>query len=281
MLLAVRHLTHMRYPAGAAGVALRLRLFPPTFDGQRVIDWQVEVDGTAITRSTMGGYGERFAQWLSQGYREDLSIVAFGCVETADRAGVVKGLRRHCPAAVFLRDTPQTLADDAIAALGTGLAPGGDMLAGLHRLSGRIRDAVAYRAGVTDSATPAAAALAGGAGVCQDHAHIFIAAARACGVPARYVAGYLLAGDEEGQQFETHAWAEAHVDGLGWVGFDVANGVCPTDHYVRLCTGLDADDAAPVRGLVTGGGTGLVSADVRIAASDDDAAAIQQVQQQQ
>ena len=281
MLLVVRHLTHMRYPQGAAGLALRLKLFPQSHDGQRVIDWHVEVDGQEVTQSTIGGYGERFAQWLAQGHRDDLEIVAQGRVETEDRAGIVKGLRRAPPPAIFLRETALTSPDDAIRALGDGLAPGAEALAGLHMLSQKVREALPYRGGITDSATSAADALAGDGGVCQDHTHIFIAAARAQGVPARYVAGYLLASDEEHQQFETHAWAEVHVGDLGWVGFDIANGVSPTDHYVRLCTGLDADDAAPVRGIVTGGGPGAVSADVRIAHGEGDIETIQQQQQQQ
>ena len=98
--------------------------------------------------------------------------------------------------------------------------------------------------------TPSAAeALADGKGVCQDHAHIFIAAARTLGVPARYVTGYLLmhAGDERSRRERGaracsdpaeahHAWAEAWVESLGWVGFDVANRICPTERYVRLAT---------------------------------------------
>jgi transglutaminase-like putative cysteine protease len=280
MLLLVRHLTQMHYPQGTSGLALRLKPFPLNFDGQRVIDWNVEVDGKEIERSTVNGYGERFAQWLGHGQRNELDIVAYGRVETEDKAGVVKGFRRSCPPAVLLRRTRLTEPDEAIIALGEGLAVDGDVLEGLHALSQRVRDTLPYRAGVTDSGTPAAAALAGAGGVCQDHAHIFISAARARGIPARYVAGYLLASEEANQQLETHAWAEAFVDGLGWVGFDVTNGLSPTDRYVRLCTGLDADDAAPVRGIVTGGGSGAVSADVRIARGEGDIGAIQHQQQQ-
>jgi transglutaminase-like putative cysteine protease len=94
--------------------------------------------------------------------------------------------------------------------------------------------------------------LADGKGVCQDHAHIFIAAARTLGVPARYITGYLLL-DSGGTADAHHAWAEAWVEGLGWVGFDVSNGICPTDKYVRLAVGLDAGYAAPVTGSRRGG----------------------------
>jgi len=87
--------------------------------------------------------------------------------------------------------------------------------------------------------------------VCQDHAHIFIGAARAAGIPARYISGYLMMDDRIDQE-ATHAWAEAHVEGLGWVGFDVSNGICPDPRYVRVATGSDYRDAAPITGISIG-----------------------------
>ncbi len=92
--------------------------------------------------------------------------------------------------------------------------------------------------------------------MCQDHAHIFIAAARTLGIPARYVTGYLLmedTSDGAGPAEAHHAWAEAWVESLGWVGFDVANRICPTERYVRLAAGLDAGYAAPIVGSRRGG----------------------------
>ena len=79
-----------------------------------------------------------------------------------------------------------------------------------------MRDRVDYVAGITDAHTGAAEALADGKGVCQDHAHIFIAAARTLGIPARYITGYLVMDDAQPADAH-HAWAEAWVDGLGWV----------------------------------------------------------------
>jgi transglutaminase-like putative cysteine protease len=83
-------------------------------------------------------------------------------------------------------------------------------------------------------------------------------------VPARYVAGYLLADAGDLAQHETHGWAEAWVEGLGWIGFDATNGLCVTERYVRLCCGLDAHDAAPVRGSVMGTTAIEIQADVMI-----------------
>jgi transglutaminase-like putative cysteine protease len=98
--------------------------------------------------------------------------------------------------------------------------------------------------------------------VCQDHAHVLISAARAMQIPARYVVGYLYS--LEGKLAETHAWAEVHVSDIGWVGFDPANRICPTERYVRLACGLDSTDAAPIRGSVTGVSQERLSASVDI-----------------
>ncbi|MCB1435318.1 MAG: transglutaminase family protein, partial [Alphaproteobacteria bacterium] len=127
----------------------------------------------------------------------------------------------------------------------------------------------------TDTGTTAIDAFARGHGVCQDFTHIFIAAARHLGHPARYVGGYLfqppegqsqsMGGMTQSQSLATtlrqnagHAWAEALVPDLGWVGFDAANAMSPTDAYVRVAVGLDYLGAAPIRGTRYGGsGEGL------------------------
>jgi transglutaminase-like putative cysteine protease len=124
----------------------------------------------------------------------------------------------------------------------------------LHALIGLIRERIEYKTGTTEVTTTAEDAIAHGEGVCQDHAHVFIAAARKLGLPARYISGYLMMEGVE-DQVATHAWAEAHVEGLGWVGFDVSNGISPDERYVRLAIGLDYRDAMPVSGIRTGQGS--------------------------
>lgn len=120
-------------------------------------------------------------------------------------------------------------------------------------LSAAVAGAVAWTEGAGDVRGSAEEALGAGHGVCQDQAHVFIACARAMGIPTRYVSGYLLL-DGRDQAPASHAWAEAWVPDLGWVGFDVANAVCSDDRYVRVATGLDYAEAAPVSG--TRGGAG-------------------------
>ena len=83
------------------------------------------------------------------------------------------------------------------------------------------------------------------------------------GIPARYVSGYLMLEDRIDQE-ATHAWAEAHVEGLGWVGFDVSNGICPDARYVRVATGRDYAEAAPVTGISWGPGESILSVSLAV-----------------
>jgi len=124
-------------------------------------------------------------------------------------------------------------------------------LESLHLLSKEILSIASYKKGQTFVDTTAEEALTLGSGVCQDHAQIFIAAARNAGIPARYVSGYLMMNDRIEQE-ATHAWAEAYVDKLGWVGFDVSNGISPDERYVRIATGIDSKEASPISGIRIG-----------------------------
>ena len=261
MRLNVRHATTYTYDPPAERCALRVRLFPPSFDSQRVKSWTVSVNGEPVQALLTTATADREAIWSCHGGGEEIAIVAEGEIETADSAGVVRGLRETVRPAVYLRSTPLTEADkkiEALAAATTGERP----LDRMHAVFNAVASAIDYKAGSTASHTTAAQALKAGQGVCQDHAHVFISAARSLRVPARYVVGYLLAAEEK--LTETHAWAEAFVQDIGWVGFDPANRLCPTDRYVRLGCGLDAADAAPIRGNVVGGPKERLSASVDI-----------------
>jgi transglutaminase-like putative cysteine protease len=278
MDLSVRHTTTYHYTSPTTRVALLLRLLPMQFDGQAVSNWDVKVNDQSLTDFSANSRGDLEAHFQTMAPQDTIIISASGHVKTEDRHGLVKGLARDVPPAVFLRSTPLTRADDAICAL-AAKAVGGDLIARLHALSALVREAVAYRAGVTNAETSAAQSLALGRGVCQDHAHVFCSAARSLGIPARYVVGYYMAGSDEDGLHETHGWAEAYVDTLGWVAFDVTNGVCATEYYVRLCCGMDAHDAAPIRGAVLGGSHIAIDADVLI--SEAEALAEHQMQPQQ
>lgn len=261
MRLSVRHVTTYAYEPPAVRVALDLKLFPPATRGQAVAEWRVAVNGEPVRPLLTNAFGDAEGLWFSDRDAEAVEVAAEGTVDTADTAGVL-GRFGAAPPALFLRETPLTHVDAEIRTLAEAAA-GGEPLERMHALSDAVHEALVYRPGVTDPETTAAQALALGAGVCQDKAHLFIAAARAAGIPARYVTGYLL--DAAAPLHETHAWAEVHLGALGWVGFDPTNRICPTETYIRLCAGLDADDAAPIRGSITGGAEHRLDVAVEIA----------------
>ena len=263
MRIAIEHTTRYGFATDATYSIQSLRLTPPGFDGQTLLDWQITCDPEADMTPTRDGFGNILHLMTIEGPHRDIAITARGMVEVEDRHGIVQGLADSVPLRVFLRRTALTAPDADIAAL-AGDAPADNRLTWLHGLMDRIRDRVDYRTGVTDAATTAAEALRAGHGVCQDHAHIFIAAARVAASPARYVTGYLLTDDGAVAAEAHHAWAEAWVDGLGWIGFDAANRICPTDHYVRLGAALDAYGAAPIRGSRRGGGAEKLDVEVLV-----------------
>ncbi len=127
-----------------------------------------------------------------------------------------------------------------------------------------LRDGVALERSATHSATNASEAFAKRRGVSEDFAHVFIACARTLGIPSRYVSGYLRQDDGKAAQVASHTWAEAHVEGLGWVGFDPVNALCPNESYVRVAVALDQLGAAPVRGARIGGGAEETTVVVRV-----------------
>lgn len=251
MRLEVDHVTRYRYDAPVRGVQQSHRLTPSDFDGQKVLAWTVEVSGGVRGGGFRDGAGDRVQAWSVPGPVEEVTVTVRGTVETTDMAGVLKGLRETVAPACYLVETPATEAAGALLTLAEGIEADGP-LALAHKLSEAVAKAVAYRPGVTHAATTAAEALALGEGVCQDHAHVLIACARARGLPARYVSGYLFAAKDGTPHEAAHAWAEIHVAGLGWVGFDPANECCPDARYIRLGSGLDAQDAAPIRGIARG-----------------------------
>jgi transglutaminase-like putative cysteine protease len=250
MRLTIHHRTEYRYDEPVQYALQRLRLTPVTGPGQTVIDWKVAVDGATVEVD----YSDHFLNSVHlvsvEGGRDAILITASGEVETEDRAGVFGAHTSFAPLWLFLRETPLTKPGKLIRELAR-TSQGESDLARMHALMELINATVAYQPGTTESTTTAEQALEAKSGVCQDHAHIFISAARTLGLPARYVSGYLMM-EETDQQTATHAWGEVHLAGLGWVGFDAANKICPDTRYVRIATGLDYTDAAPISGLVHG-----------------------------
>ncbi|QNE04027.1 transglutaminase family protein [Croceicoccus marinus] len=252
MRLAVHHRTRYSFGDPVVHALQRLHLTPKSTSGQRVLDWKMSYEG-AYEQLQFDDHNMNTTVLIAiePGVKE-VVIDCEGTIETADNHGIIGRHAGHLPCWHFSGHTDLTRPGARMRALADKFDPGADTLPMLHELSAAVLDAVAYQTGRTDSATRAEEALGTGEGVCQDHAHIFIGCARLLGVPARYVSGYLMMDGQE-MQDAGHAWAEAHVDGLGWVGFDVSNQICPDERYIRVATGQDYAEAAPVKGISLGG----------------------------
>ncbi|HTN13719.1 MAG TPA: transglutaminase family protein [Sphingomonadaceae bacterium] len=252
MRLLIRHTTHYRFAEPVAHGLQRLRLTPKATHGQEILSWSMTYEGAKLELEYDDQNWNHTTLISVLPGAQEVVIHCEGLVETQDHAGVIGWHAGHLPLWAFLSQTARTKPGARMRSLIAQIRRSdGDTLAMLHALSAAIHSSVRYETGVTHVRTTAEEALAEGVGVCQDHTHIFIGVARALDIPARYVSGYLMMDDRIHQE-ATHAWAEAHVEELGWVGFDVSNGISPDPRYVRVATGRDYGEAAPVTGISFG-----------------------------
>ncbi|MDP8998062.1 MAG: transglutaminase family protein [Pseudomonadota bacterium] len=251
MRLHVRHATHFEYDTALVYAVQRFLLTPLSFASQRVESWKITAPGMEKALAYNDGFGNKVHLASLTNHEGPMDVVAEGIVECKDAQGLVKGIAETAPRAVYLRQTSATAPSEAMLTLATPVAAK-DTLPFLHKLLNQIHENVEYQLGTTDNQTTAAQAFANGNGVCQDHTHIFIGITRALQLPSRYVTGYLVTGIGASST-AAHAWAEIFVPDLGWVGFDAANGICPTDNYVRVASGIDAASVTPIRGSRRGG----------------------------
>lgn len=249
MRLNISHVTQYQYDAQVPYALQQLRMTPKSRAGQTVLNWEIVIEGGCKELEFDDQHNNRVALVSIEPDRPDISFICHGVVETTDTSGVVGKHGGFTPVWLFTRPTdltkPGPLVRELVKTIGTEFET---QIQRMHALSHVIAERVRYEVRKTHSETSAEEALDAGHGVCQDHAQIFVTAARLMGIPSRYVSGYLMMNDRVDQD-ASHAWAEAHLDGIGWIGFDVSNGISPDERYVRVATGLDYRDAAPVSGM--------------------------------
>jgi transglutaminase-like putative cysteine protease len=265
MRLRIAHSIIHHYEPPATGVIQVLRLTPRNYEGQYIINWRIDVSGDTRLNAHEDSFGNLTHVFAADGPFAELSINVEGEVETQNTDGVVRGTLERFPPSLFLRDTALTQADDAIRdfALDLRAKNSGNTLAELHALLNRLHEEFIREADPAGPPTVAAVeAFKHKRGSAADLTHIFLGAARSLQIPARYVAGYRCGRAEP--EGGGHAWAEAHVPRLGWVGFDPIHCVCPTESYVRVAIGLDALGAAPVRGTRYGAGQESAAVAIRV-----------------
>jgi transglutaminase-like putative cysteine protease len=276
MLLTIAHETIYRYAQAAAYSIQVVRLYPRSDGGQRIIAWQIDSPGRRWQQ--LDACGNQIYALSRNEPHSETRIVARGQVETASERGLLVPHGIKVPPLAFAQPTRLTESDAAIADLAAQTLGGGAPASrdGLDALMAAIFGRVAYVQGVTEVHHTAAETLAAGSGVCQDMTHIFVAACRAAGVPARYVSGYILTDDRHAA---SHAWAEAWIAGaLGgagaWLGYDVTHNRLAGPELCRLAVGRDYLDAGPVRGSRIGGSQERM--EVKVTVADSMQALVQQ-----
>lgn len=264
MRLLINHTTRYGFTEPVIHALQRLRLTPKETQGQKIIDWKMTYQNAHAELEYDDEHFNRVTLIAVEPDTQEVVVECSGTVDTEDNAGMIGRHSGHLPLWSFKGQTKLTRPGKGMRALIAEMQETGDTGVDLlHGLSQAIRDRVEYRIGTTKVDTVAEDALGNGSGVCQDHAQIFIGAARALDIPARYVSGYLMMNDRIEQE-ATHAWAEAHIDGLGWVGFDISNGISPDPRYVRVATGRDYRDAAPITGMSFGTATANLEVSVAV-----------------
>ncbi|MEY4376686.1 MAG: hypothetical protein RJB26_1236 [Pseudomonadota bacterium] len=313
MRLHIHHETLYRYERKVEHTVQQLRLTPRRETRQRTLEWKLATPGRRTEQ--VDAFGNVSHLLTVDEPHAELRLTVDGIVETdaEGAAGRVADAGGLSPL-VYLSPTPLTGADAAVsalaerallaeafadhalahpAALAANAAAGGAepamaptvRLQRFQDLATLVRETIRYTPGATTVDLPAAAALARGEGVCQDHAHLFLACCRASGLAARYVSGYFFTGDAG--DLASHAWVDVWMppDAMDpnptgyWLGLDVTHGMPAGTHHVRLAVGRDYLDAAPVRGVRRGGGSEELS--VRVLVGDRPTSAAEQAQQQQ
>ncbi|MDA7425622.1 transglutaminase family protein [Thalassococcus lentus] len=263
MRLTIHHTTRYSFDNPVPFGLQQLRKTPKSTPNQHILEWHTRIIG-GQKELVFEDHHNNVIELISfDPGVETLELVSEGRVELNDTHGVVGRHRGPAPLWLYARPTQLTEARAGVRDMIRDLDDRNtvDML---HTLSARIRSKVTYEIGVSQPDWSAEDVIKAGGGVCQDHAHVFIACARQMGFAARYVSGYLLL-DDRTTQDAMHAWAEAHVEGLGWVGFDVSNGISPDTRYVRVATGLDYSDAAPVSGMRMGDAGEALNVQIQVA----------------
>lgn len=257
MRLKIIHTTRYNYTWPVRHVIELLRLTPQDEGSQIIRHWHIDVEGNVSLHASKDAYGNRIHTFTLDGPISELTIRAEGEIETIETHGIVSDREESMPPALFLRPTALTAWGDGLRELNQtllGLTKKPLDLSALHSLLTGLHGLVTFDTDPTHAGTTANEAAHLRRGVCQDLAHMFMAICRHHKTPARYVSGYLYRHDGQTDVEATHAWTEAWLPDLGWVGFDPANGVCAHQGYVALARGPDYLAAAPIRGSHFGGG---------------------------
>lgn len=285
MFYAIRHLTRYRYNRPVWQSIMEVRMHPRTERGQRCFTFQLSLNPRARIFGFVDHLGNQVHHFDLPAHHRELTIVADALVNLEEPEPLPSALPieswteleraiatdDHWPMLMSSHYArPCALLDDLANELEIDAPRGRDPLTLLADVSNRINGAFSYVKKSTAVNSPIEVSLESRQGVCQDFAHIMIAAVRQLGIPCRYVSGYLYhdqSHHDRSGEGATHAWVEALLPGLGWVGFDPTNGVVTGNRHIRTAIGRDYADVPPTFGTMKGRADTELQVRVRVATS--------------
>jgi transglutaminase-like putative cysteine protease len=287
MLFQIRHTTRFKYEQPVYESHNELRMRPLEGPRQRCLSFGLEIDPPGTTMEYQDFYGNSVHALSVFPPHGALAIVARSMVERLpelDDAAVAMTFReflardssRNRLEYDFLNPSNYVPFSDPLRKFFWMVHPANDedVFEYVQRVVVFVRGQFEYEPGRTQVHSTADEILTIGGGVCQDFAHLTIGVLRLAGVPARYVSGYLAptansASVARAASSASHAWLEAQVPLLGWVGFDPTHG-CRTDcRHIRVAIGRDYEDVSPIKGVFrTAGGEQQMTVELEIDPAD-------------
>ena len=259
MLLRIDHETRLTYTAPVAEAVCEMRTAPPSQEDQSVLGYRLRVTPAAQVTSYRDGFGNKVELFNLLAPVAEIVIASAACVRVHRQpagdavAGIplTADFATHLDAAEYLRPSPQVDFAGPVRefAAGVPLPAGASVRDATEAIMAAARARLQYEKRVTAAHTRVSEALALGRGVCQDFAHLFLAAARLRGLPARYVSGYV----HQVGEIATHAWVQVWAGPeVGWANFDPTQDRWVGSEHIVTAVGRDFSDVPPNRGMWKG-----------------------------
>jgi len=285
MYYAIRHFTRYRYSHLVWQSMMEVRMHPRSEGNQRCFVFQLSVNPRARIFGYTDSYGNLVHHFDLPARHSQLTIISDALVNIEDQPAVPESMGYDrwedleqlvekndywdmLMPSHFARSSPEL--EELAREIGATERNGRSPLAFLHHISSGVHRSFSYVKSSTAVNSPIEHALESRQGVCQDFAHIMIALVRNARIPCRYVSGYLYHSKENGHPSAdgaTHAWVEALLPGIGWVGFDPTTNQLAGEQHIRTAIGRDYADVPPTMGVMKGKAETQLQVRVRVTPS--------------
>ncbi|MFN8527271.1 MAG: transglutaminase family protein [Anaerolineae bacterium] len=284
MYYSIQHTTAFRYSHTITESVMELRMQPRSEEAQHCFSFQLRLEPKAALHSYRDHLNNVIHSFNIPGSHDRLTVIADSLVEIRTPLFVPHSVEDSLWEALdnsissadlfdMLLPSPLTQPTELLrsAKEEMGIERLADPVSTLWAINHAVHQRFEYAPDSTTVDSPIDDILTNGKGVCQDYAHVMIALVRDLGIPCRYVSGYLYHRHPEGEAAaldQSHAWVEAFVPHMGWIGFDPTNAIAATDRHIRVAVGRDYGDVPPTRGVFKGSAETRLQVGVKVEAMD-------------